>query len=316
MGHLLELAGAAMKKNNMKTLSVIMLSAASLIWGTSFIAQILGMQYIGPYTFLTGRYVVSLVFLVPFTFFMNRYKEEPYYFSSELSEWRSCLKSGVACGAFLFIASALQQTGLLFTTASKAGFITATYIVIVPIYGFFMKKLPTPFTAAAIAMSMTGLYLLSITPGVSINIGDVLVFAGAFFWAAHIMACDKFSRKHDPLKISTIQFASVALFASIVMFAAEAPEWRWVAESWKPIVYAGLACTCIAYTLQMAAQRYVSPVATCIILSGETLFAAASGYLVLGERLSERELIGAAILLAATLMAQIHEIKYTGDQAL
>lgn len=293
-----------------------MLLTAALIWGTSFIAQILGMEFIGPYTFLTFRYFISLLFLLPFTLLRDRYLLSGPAHASAEAQWKSCLKGGAVCGIFLFLGSAFQQTGLLFTTAGKAGFITAASIVIVPVYQLFRGKTPSFGITISIIMSMAGLYLLSIKKGSPPNIGDVLVFVGAFFWAAHVMACGAFAGSRDPLKISAVQFGTVTVLAGIMMLLFEDPEIKWILASWKPIVYAGVLCTGVAYTLQMFAQRHVSPVATCIILSSETLFAAASGWLVLGERLSGRELAGGAILLAATVAAQIIEVRRPGDRAL
>lgn len=296
---------------NRRMFSVVMLSTASLIWGTSFVAQIMGMEFIGPFTFCAARYVVALFFLIPFALMMERRRTaESGGDPAVVSEWRGCLKCGILCGGALFIASSLQQVGLLFTTAGKAAFITAMYIVIVPVYGLlFMKKIPSKLTIFAIIFSTAGLYLLSIDEDLKIEAGDALILASALFWAAHIMICGRFAKDHDTVKLSTIQFGTVALFSAAAMFLMEAPEWGPLLASWQPILYAGLFCTGICYTLQMAAQRDVGPVTTCIILSAEALFAAVFGYLILGERLSGREMAGCAILLAATLMAQIQEIR-------
>lgn len=296
--------------NNRRMFSVMMLSTASLIWGTSFVAQILGMEFIGPFTFCTARYVVALLFLVPFALLMDRRRGAGVGGNpAVISDWRGCFRSGVLCGSALFIASGLQQIGLLYTTAGKAAFITAMYIVIVPVYGLFMKKIPSKLTTFAIIFSTVGLYLLSIKEDFRIEMGDALILASALFWAAHIMICDRFAKYYDTVKLSTVQFGTVALFSAAAMLLFEAPKLAPLLASWLPIFYAGLFCTGISYTLQMAAQRDVSPVTTCIILSAEALFAAIFGYLVLGERLSEREIIGCAILFLATLIAQIQEVK-------
>ena len=293
--------------NSRKTLSMLMLSAASLIWGTSFIAQILGMEYIGPFTFLAARYITALIVMVPVFIIAGRLNREAS--GSSALGWKAAIKGGCICGSALFVAAALQQYGLLFTTAGKGAFITAAYIVIVPVLGLFVRKIPSKLTIATIIMAMAGLYLLTVPEVKGVNAGDFLVLAGAVFWALHIMACGYFSERNDPIKLSTVQFAAVAVYSLFFACFAEAPEYKWIALSWKPILYAGIVCTGVAYTLQMAAQRYVSPVATCIILSGETLFGALAGWLVLSERLSARELTGCAVLLAATLFAQLYEIK-------
>ena len=195
------------------------------------------------------------------------------------------------------------------TTAGKAAFITATFIVIVPLYGLLAGRIPSRAAIASIFMSMGGLYLLSIKDGFTVGRGDLLIFLSAFFWAAHIMACSVFSRKSDPVKLSAVQFGTVALLATTGALIFERPDLASVAASWPPIVYAGLVCTCVAYTFQMSAQRYVQPLATCIIMSTESVFAAIFGYLVFGEVLSARELTGCAVLFAATLIAQLDDVK-------
>lgn len=293
-----------------KTVSLIMLSGASLIWGTSFIAQILGMEYIGPFTFNAMRYLAAVAFMVPFTFALDGYwaRRTRSTIRDSFHEWKEASLPGVICGTLLFTAATLQQYGLLFTTASKAAFITATYIVIVPVYGLFFKKIPSKVTTASVIMSIIGLYLLTVPDVGEINAGDALIFTGAFFWAAHIMACGHFAGRGDPVKISTIQFAAVAVLAGAAMLIAESPDIHTIITSWKPILYAGLLCTGVAYSMQMAAQRDVSPVATCVILTGETLFGAIFGWLLLGDNLSGREIAGCTILIAASLATQLYEI--------
>lgn len=299
---------------NRRTTSILLLLTASLIWGTSFVAQILGMEHIGPMTFCFSRYIVSFLILLPFSLIIDGRRSHLRGGGAEgiLSQWKNCISSGVICGTALFTASSLQQVGLLYTSAGKAAFITAMYIVIVPLYGLFMKKIPSRLTICAILLSTAGLYLLSVKSGFTMEAGDALIFASAFFWAAHIMACYRFSKSHDPLKLSAVQFATVALLSAAAMFLFESPRWGDIYSSLLPILYAGFFCTCVAYTLQMMAQRYVSPVATCIILSAEALFAAFFGCLILGETLTARELIGCAVLFSATLLAQVEEVRNGG----
>ena len=297
-----------------RAVSTAMLVSCALIWGTSYIAQILGMQEIGPLTFCASRYVVSVAALSLMLTLMGkrgglddvRGERTP---AEKRAERMKILRNGAICGLALFSGSVLQLAGMQGTTAGKAAFITDTFIVIVPLYGIFAGKIPSKTAVFAIFMSMGGLYLLSIKDGFTVGRGDLLIFLSAFFWAAHIMACSVFSRKSDPVKLSAVQFGTVALLATTGALIFERPDLASVAASWPPIVYAGLVCTCVAYTFQMSAQRYVQPLATCIIMSTESVFAAIFGYLVFGEVLSARELTGCAVLFAATLIAQLDDVK-------
>ena len=277
-----------------RAVSTAMLVSCALIWGTSYIAQILGMQEIGPLTFCASRYVVSVAALsLMLTLMGKRGGFDEARGERTLEEKRAermkILRNGAICGLALFSGSVLQLAGMQGTTAGKAAFITDTFIVIVPLYGIFAGKIPSKTAVFAIFMSMGGLYLLSIKDG--------------------FMACSVFSRKSDPVKLSAVQFGTVALLATTGALIFERPDLASVAASWPPIVYAGLVCTCVAYTFQMSAQRYVQPLATCIIMSTESVFAAIFGYLVFGEVLSARELTGCAVLFAATLIAQLDDVK-------
>ena len=298
-----------------RAVSTAMLVSCALIWGTSYIAQILGMQEIGPLTFCASRYVVSVAALALLLSVLGKRRgnadggrgvrtaEE-----KRAERWKT-IRNGMICGLALFSGSVLQLVGMQDTTAGKAAFITATFIVIVPLYGLLAGRIPSRAAIASIFMSMGGLYLLSIKDGFTIGRGDLIILLGAFFWAAHIMACSAFSRRSDPVKLSAVQFATVALLSVAGAVIFEKPGFAAVAASWPPVVYAGLVCTCVAYTFQMAAQRYVQPLTTCIIMSTESVFAAIFGYIVLGETLSARELTGCAVLFAATLIAQLDEVR-------
>lgn len=297
-----------------RAVSTAMLLSCALIWGTSYIAQILGMQEIGPLTFCASRYVVSATALLLLLAVMGTRGDSPdgrglRSAAEKREERRKVLMHGAICGLALFSGSILQLVGMQGSTAGKAAFITATFIVIVPIYGIFTGKIPSKTAVFAIFMSMGGLYLLSIKDGFSIERGDFIVFLGAFFWAAHIMACSVFVRTSDPLKLSAVQFVTVAVLSATGALIVERPNFAVISASWPPVIYAGLVCTCIAYTFQMAAQRWVSPLTTCIIMSMESVFAAIFGYLVFDEVLSARELIGCAVLFASTVVAQLDDVR-------
>ena len=297
-----------------RAVSTAMLVSCALIWGTSYIAQILGMQEIGPLSFCASRYVVSAAALALLLAVMEARKNGarnrgPADNAEKRAERIKAVKHGAICGLALFSGSILQLTGMQGSTAGKAAFITATFIVIVPLYGFFAGKIPSKTAIFAIFMSMGGLYLLSIKDGFTIERGDLLIFLGAFCWAAHIMACSVFSKESDPLQLSAVQFATVAVLAAAGAAIFERPDLASVAASWRPVVYAGLVCTCVAYTFQMTAQRWVSPLTTSIIMSTESVFAALFGYIVFGEILSARELTGCAVLFASTVVAQLDDAK-------
>lgn len=297
-----------------RAVSTVMLVSCAMIWGSSYVAQMIGTQEIGPFSFIASRYVISVAVLTLFLAVLQKRAKRRTY-ASRHAEWAkrakftATLRRGAICGAALFTGSMLQLIGMMQTTTGKAAFITATFIVIVPIYSAFGGKRPSRSALISIFMSMGGLYLLSIKENFSVGRGDLLIFLSAFFWAAHIMLCAAFSRKSDPIKLSAVQFGVVALLSLAGALILEKPSLASVAASWAPIVYAGLFCTCVAYTFQMAAQRYVSPLATSIIMSTESIFAAIFGYFVFAEVLSARELVGCAALFAATLIAQLDDIK-------
>jgi drug/metabolite transporter (DMT)-like permease len=206
----------------------------------------------------------------------------------------------------LFIASSLQQIGLQYTQAGKAGFITSMYIVLIPIYRLFFGKRTNVRAWFAIAMSVIGLYLLSVKEAsFMMQKGDFLVFAGAFFWAGQILCCDIFTVNSDPLKLSCIQFASTALMSIVAMLLFETPSVAAVTKSILPLTYVGLFSTAIAFTLQMVGQKGNDPVNASLIFCLESIFAVLSGYFVLREVLTLREIIGCAILFFAIVTVQL-----------
>ncbi|WP_352401434.1 DMT family transporter [Synergistes jonesii] len=289
--------------------ALLMLSLVAFIWGTSFVAQILGMEHIGPFTFCAARYFIASIFTIAFAAFMGMRKTDVMPNDTFAYDWRSCLVPGVICGTVLFAGTALQQMGLLFTSAGKSAFITAMYIVIVPLFGLFAGKIPSRSTLLALAASTVGLYLISVKEDFSVAPGDALTLTGAFFWALHIIVCGHFAQKYDAFKLSAIQFSAVAVLSMFFALVMETPHLNEIIISWKPLIYSGLISTCVAYTMQMATQRYVPPVQASIILISESVFAALAGFLSLGESLTAREITGCVIMLAATLTAQIQEAK-------
>ncbi|MCI7223175.1 MAG: DMT family transporter [Fusobacteriaceae bacterium] len=286
---------------NKKILGNVLLLITAIIWGSAFVAQITGMDVLGPFTFSATRSLIATIFLGFLVMFL---KDEMNTKTSDL------IKGGLACGVFIFIASSLQQFGLLFTTAGKASFITTLYILIVPILALLiMKNKISLATWIAIILGAIGLYLLAIPTGASfsINKGDFVVFIGAFFWAAHILVIDYFTKKVNPVKLSFMQFAVMTVLSAIVaiLFEKETATISNIMLSWKSIAYAGFFSSGIAYTLQMVGQKYTNPVLASLILSLESVFGALSGYLFLNEILSTKEFLGCVIVFVAIIIAQV-----------
>lgn len=298
---------------NKKTLiGNIMLLTTSIIWGTAFVAQRVGMDHIEPFTFGASRYILATLALLPIIYFLNSKKRKTEIANkTELTleqkkeERLAYLKGGAICGCVLFIASSLQQIGLVYTSAGKAGFITALYIVLVPIFGIFLKKKVRGLTWLGVLFATIGLYLLCIKEGFTYEFGDLIIFIGAFFWTGHILCCDYFTKKSDPVKLSCVQFFVTFVFSVIAAFLFESPTWAGIVECTIPIVYCGVFSAGIGYTLQMVAQKDTDPTIASLILSLEAVFGALGGYFLLSEILTIRELIGCAIMFAAIIIAQL-----------
>lgn len=300
---------------NKRAVSTVMLVSCALIWGTAYIAQVFGMREIGPLTFCAGRFALSFAALALTLLFIENRREKknvPRASAVMREERLRIILHGSICGLALFFGVFFQLSGLRYTTVGKAAFITATFIVIVPVYGLLAGKIPSRMAVASTLMSMAGLYMLSIKDGFSVGRGDLLVFIGAFFWAAHLMACSAFSKRNDPVKLSAVQFGTVAALAAAGSLILERPDFASVAASWPPILYAGILCTCVAFTFQMTAQRYVQPLTAGIIISTESIFASILGCLIFGETLDAREIAGCAVLFAASLTAQFDDARNAG----
>jgi len=211
----------------------------------------------------------------------------------------------VVAGLVLFAAASLQQVGLIWTTAGKAAFLTGFYILLVPVFGMFLKRHPTPGVWMGAALARVGLYFLSITSEFTMGLGDGLQLVGAVFWAVHILVIDRLSPRLDPLKLSVVQFAVCALASFVVAVPTETFTWTGLAGALVPLLYAGFGSVGIAYTLQVIGQRGIAPGPAALILSLETVFAALGGGLLLGETLGPRELLGCVLMLAGMVLAQV-----------
>ena len=279
----------------------IFLFVTAFIWGSAFVAQSVGMTHIGPFTFTGVRILVAAVTLAPFVLFLSK-KGAP---SPEApGDKKTLYTGGILCGAALFIILAFQQTGLQYTTAGKAAFITALYIIIVPVLGLFTKKRPGKIIWFCILIALIGVYLLCIKEDLHLNKGDFLMFFSAFFCAVHIIIIDHFSPKVDCVKMSQIQFFVCSFLSFIPMFLFESPRMSMILISWQPIIYAGALSAGLGYTLQVIAQKDTTPSITALILSFESVFAVLAGFLFLSEILTLREIIGCILMFAAIILAQ------------
>lgn len=300
----------------MRPQNAMMLMLAAFIWGTAFVAQSVGMDCLGPFTFNGVRNFIGAAALLPCIWFLDKLntkeragdgveKSEPQRKNPEGK--KDLITGGTACGVVLFTASSLQQVGLQYTTVGKAGFITACYIIIVPVCGIFLHKKIGRKVWIAAALSLAGLYLLCITEKFMVGRGDLLVFLCAMVFSAHIMVIDYFSPKVDGVRMSCIQFFVCGMLSLIPMFLLENPQMAAVIKSWAPILYAGVLSSGVAYTLQIVGQKNVNPAIASLILSLESCFSVLAGWVILKQQLSVKEAFGCVLMFTAIILAQLPE---------
>ena len=288
----------------MKTKNACMLILTAFIWGTAFVAQSVGMDYLGPFTFNGVRNLIGGAALLPCIAFLGRGNR-----GNAPGSRKDLIIGGVCCGVLLFAASSLQQIGLVYTTAGKSGFITAFYIVIVPVLGIFLRQKVGWKIWTAVGIALVGLYFLCITEGFSVNMGDFYVFLCALLFSLHILVIDHFAPRVDGVKMSCIQFFVCGLISLIPMFALETPTISGLLAGWFPLFYAGVLSCGVGYTLQIVGQKNVNPTVASLLLSLESCFSVLAGWIILGERLSVREGMGCVLMFAAIILAQLPEKK-------
>ncbi len=286
----------------------IYLFLAALIWGSAFVFQKMGMDFIGPFTFGFFRFTLGALVLLPFIFIWDRIKRKQ---NETVTGFRDkvLLKGSILCGIANFVAGSLQQIGIVYTTAGKAGFITSLDIVIVPILLIFLKQKVSPAVWAGVAVASVGLYMLCITDGFSIAMGDSFVIACAFAYSAQIILIDYFADRTDPIKLSCLQFLLAGILSGIAALTFETIDISAILECSIPILYTAILEVGAAFTLQIMGQKYVQASVAAIIMSLESVFSVASGALVLHETMSGRELTGCILMFAAFMIAQTDEIK-------
>ncbi|MEA3545762.1 MAG: DMT family transporter [Thermodesulfobacteriota bacterium] len=289
-----------MKDATIKADILLLLTAS--IWGFAFVAQRIGMDYVGPFTFNAVRFALGSLSLLPLILLLQ--KRQPHTDHRQEPD-KSVLFGGILAGGALFAGASLQQAGLVYTTAGKAGFITGLYVVIVPLLGLFWHHRPRIGTWLGAMLAAIGLYFLSINEEFTISFGDLLVLIGAFFWAGHVLLIGWLAPRTNSLKLASAQFAICSLLSLLVALAIETMSFASIWQAAVPILYGGLGSVGIAYTLQVIAQRDAHPAHSAIILSLEGLFAAIGGWLLLDEILSMRSLFGCTLMLAGMLFSEL-----------
>jgi drug/metabolite transporter (DMT)-like permease len=281
-----------------------LLLLAAVIWGFAFVAQRASMEHVGPFTFNAVRFALGGMVLVPLLLRGGRRQAGRGSFSPQMNG-RTVLLGGGLAGVALFVGASLQQTGIVYTTAGKAGFITGLYVIIVPIMGLCWRQRTGIETWLGAVLAVAGLYLLSVAGKIIISRGDLLVFLGAFAWAGHVHIIGWLSPRIDPLKLAFMQFMACSALSLIAAVFVERITTRGLHGAVIPILYAGLMSSGVAYTLQVVAQRRARPAHAAIILSLEAVFAALGGWVMLREVLSGRELFGCALMLGGMLLSQV-----------
>lgn len=287
----------------MKTLKYnLLLVLAALIWGASFVAQSVGVELIGPFTFNGIRFVIGGIVLLPVIFFIDKKKTVS---KKPVSGFKDNLKAGLICGCVLCAASSFQTIGIVYTTAGKSGFITALYVILVPIFGLLLGRRSRFSLWISAVLAVIGMYLLCVNEGLGINKGDALTLICAVLFAVHILVIDKYAPGRDGVKISSLQFLVAGVISLIIAAFTEEIIREQILLCTVPILYAGVFSCGIAYTLQIIGQQKTHPAVASLLLSLESVFSVISAWLILGEALSLREIIGCITVFASIILAEL-----------
>ncbi|HHO76328.1 MAG TPA: DMT family transporter [Deltaproteobacteria bacterium] len=284
--------------------SDFLLLSTAIIWGFAFVAQRVGMDYVGPFIFNGVRFALGALVLLPFIL-KNRDSSRGIPTKSSPANTRLVTYGGITAGIALFSGASLQQMGLVYTTAGNAGFITGLYVVIVPVLGIFFRHKTNTGTWTGAFLAAAGLYLLSVTEHFTMAFGDLLVLIGAFFWAAHVLIIGWLSPRLDSFRLALIQYTACSALSIIVSLMIENTTFFSLVQACIPIFYGGVMSVGIAYTLQIMAQKNAHPAHAAIILSLEAVFAAVGGWMILDEVFTPRELLGCALMLSGMLLSQL-----------
>jgi DMT superfamily drug/metabolite transporter len=278
-----------------------MLLAASFFWGTTFVAQILGMEGLGPYTYAAARFALGVLFIGALWFLYRDKRAE----QRRAGTFRSGFRAGIPVGLAMFVGVTLQQVALLYTTAGKTAFITTVYIVLVPLAAVLLGQRVRAVQWGGAVLAFAGVYFLSAHGETTINTGDLLVLICSFFWMAQILLIDRYARAVDAIELCFMQMIICTIGSAVLAAIYESFAWSDIWGAAVPILYAGLFSCGVAYTCQILGQAYVEPTQAAILMSTEAIFAAVAGWIILGETMSGVQLLGCALLLGGALMAQV-----------
>ncbi|MBE5922792.1 MAG: DMT family transporter [Lachnospiraceae bacterium] len=292
-----------MNKSNFANLALML---AAFIWGTAFVAQSVGMDYVGPLTFLCTRSFIGAAALLPVSLLIDHGKKKNGTFVENTpTDRKNLLVGGILCGLALCVASGLQQIGIQYTSVGNAGFITSMYMLIVPVLSIFLgKKVPKKIWFC-IAVAAVGLYFLSISGGLSVSKGDVLIAVCALFFAIQIMIVDYYAPLVDGVKLSCMQFTVAGVISLVPALIFETPEPYNIVRAIVPILYAGLFSSGIAFTLQIVAQKYAQPTVATLLMSMESVFSMLGGIVLLSQIPSARQVFGCVLVFCAVIASQV-----------
>lgn len=304
--------------NSKKITSSLLLLLAAFIWGSAFIAQSLGMEHIGPLSFVSIRSFIGFLALIPILLVMQRIQknkaEGVQVIPQSAYKIKRALIGGAVCGVFLLIGMVTQQYGILHLTESggnvgKAGFITTMYILIVPIFGLFFRQKVTPKLWVSVGLAIVALYLLSVGEGFTVATGDILLIVCAFGFAAQILAADYFVKETNGVLLSCLQFLFCALVTVIPAILFEKPDPSMILPAWKSLLYTGAMSSGVAFTLQIVAQKNLHPTLASLLMSCESVFAVLSALVILGQIPTAREMLGSVIMFISVILAQLPPLK-------
>jgi drug/metabolite transporter (DMT)-like permease len=284
------------------------LLVAAIIWGAGFVAQKIGMEHMGPWSYTGFRYAIAALGMLPLLLIPSRAgTATPEH--DQRSPWKPLLIGGGMAGLMIAIGGDLQQAGIERTTAGKAGFITGLYVILVPLLGLFVGYVVRPIVWIGACIALAGLYFLSVQGAEEINTGDVLVFLGTFAWAAQVLIIGWASPRSDPIRLAVIQTVIAAILTLIAAAIVEGLSWQQAWAARWPLLYSGILATSVAFTLQIIGQRKTPPALAAILLSLEAVFAAMAGWALLHEELDAKQLVGCGMMLTGILLSQMQSHK-------
>ncbi|MDO5028046.1 MAG: DMT family transporter [Bacillota bacterium] len=294
------------KSRKTRILSGISLTFATVLWGLNYVAQQEGSKHLDPFTFNMLRMWIAAVFILPIILYLNHKDFKKLSFWTEDDNIKETVLGGIITGLVLISGLTCQQTGIRYTSVGKAGFLSSLSIIFVPLISILEGKKVRLYQWLGIFFSLLGAAILSFNDFNGINIGDLFMIATAFFIALHIMTAGHFNKRVDSIKFSFFRFLFAGFFSFIIFMIFEDLTWATLSLVWKPVLFSGIFGSCVAFTLMALSQRNLDNVSTSIIMSLESVFSLLSGWIILGQKLSGREILGSAILFTAVMAMQVY----------